>query len=239
MDKEKTKLLWAQAGLPVVPWVSVTKADGVKSAALLDEAETKFGYPLFVKPANAGSSVGITKVRDRKALEGALTEALLWDDKALVEVAIDAREIECSIIGDGVLEPKAGSGNVTVYAAGEINPKHEFYDYEAKYHDPDGAALLIPAALGEAKLAEIRDIAQKAYTALDCSGLARLDFFIDRKTGKLYLNEINTMPGFTPISMFPKICEVFGLSYPALIETLLDAGVKRFRAKRSLRTSLL
>ncbi|MDR3283960.1 MAG: D-alanine--D-alanine ligase [Treponema sp.] len=234
MDKEKTKLLWTQAKLPVVPWVTVAKADERRFALLLDEAESQLGYPLFVKPANAGSSVGISKAKDRTALEAALGEALKWDDKVLIEKAVDAREIECSIIGDGVLD-----GDITVYAAGEVSPRHEFYDYDAKYTDPEGAALLIPAQLNADKLTEVREIAAKAYAALDCSGLSRLDFFLDKKTGALYLNEINTMPGFTPISMFPKICAQAGLSYPDLIEHLLQAGIRRFRARRSLSTSLL
>jgi D-alanine-D-alanine ligase len=233
MDKEKTKLLWAQAGLPVVPWVTVTRAGQGKSAPLLGQGEARFGYPVFVKPANGGSSVGISKATDRTALEAALGEAFRWDDKVLIEQAMDAREIECSVIGDGVLDEE-----ITVYAAGEVAPKHEFYDYDAKYIDPNGAALLIPAKLSEEKLGEIREVAAKAYAALDCSGLSRLDFFVDKKTSKLYLNEINTMPGFTPISMFPKICAYFGLSYPDLIERLLQAGIRRFRAKRSLATSL-
>ena len=247
MDKEQTKKVWMQEGLQVVPFVCIKSADimqdgSAEQAGAFEKiaalAEKRFGYPLFVKPACAGSSVGAAKVNSRKELKAAVQNAFLWDEKVLIEQCIDAREIECSVTGNAAISA-SGKTAVTSYTPGEIAPTHGFYDYDAKYTDPDGARLLIPASLTDDELQRVKTIAEKAYRALDCSGLARVDFFIDKKDGTLYLNEINTLPGFTSISMFPKMCEAAGLSYAELIELLLEQGLERFKKRRSLKTSFV
>ena len=238
MDKAQAKKIWAYEGLPVVPFAYIKKS-ALEDETLqkkLDEAEKRFGYPLFVKPCSAGSSVGAAKAGSRKEFERAVREAFLWDEKVLIEECIDAREIECSVTGDSLSCGKKG-GDLRSYEPGEIAPTHGFYDYEAKYTDPNGARLLIPAPITAEQRTEVKAMAERAYAALDCSGLARVDFFIDKKSGKLYLNEINTMPGFTPISMFPKMCEQSGLAYEQLIELLLEQGLGRFKKRRALKTS--
>ena len=242
MDKAQAKKIWAYEGLPVVPFACIKKS-ALKDETLqkeLDEVEKRFGYPLFVKPCSAGSSVGAAKAGNRKEFERAVREAFLWDEKVLIEECIDAREIECSVTGDSLSGGSAScaSGGVPrSYEPGEIAPTHGFYDYEAKYTDPNGARLLIPAPITAEQRTEVQAMAERAYAALDCSGLARVDFFIDKKSGRLYLNEINTMPGFTPISMFPKMCEQSGLPYDRLIELLLEQGLDRFKKRRALKTS--
>lgn len=241
MDKEKTKSLLEQAGIPVVPGICVRRsdlADWQRYDEVLEEVQEKLGFPMFVKPCSAGSSDGATLAKDLQHLNGAIMEAFNWDDKILIEKAVNAREIECSVTGN----PTTYTGEydfekVKVYGPGEITPKHDFYDYDAKYNDPNGADLLIPAALPEEMLEKIRELAVKAYTALDLSGLSRVDFFIDKDTDKLYLNEINTMPGFTQISMFPKMCEKFGLKFTELTNLLLDEAIARFKKTRELQTS--
>lgn len=225
MDKEKAKALWIQAGLPTVPYVAIRAVEWAakdKRLTLIDKAERDFAYPLFVKPACAGSSVGAGKAADRAALEAAAAEAFRWDDKILVEPFVAAREVECSVTGNDRIE---------AYTPGEIVTRHDFYDYEAKYVDPDGAALLIPADLEEPGLRSVRELAVKAYRAAELCGLARVDFFVRKDNGQILLNEVNTMPGFTTISMFPKMCEASGLSYPALLDKLLDLAVERHRAR--------
>lgn len=235
MDKEKTKTVWQAENLPVVPFMCVRSGEYADKGVLkekLDGAERRFAYPVFVKPCSAGSSVGASKARNRAELENAVAQAFVWDEKILIETCIDAREIECSVTGDSV-----SVQSIRSYTLGEIAPSHDFYDYEAKYTDPAGARLLIPAPLEKEQSQKIKQLAEKAYAVLDCSGLARVDFFVDKKTGALYLNEINTMPGFTSISMFPKMCEHAGLKYSDLIELLLQQGLERFKRRRSLKTS--
>lgn len=237
MDKEKTKTVWREAGLPVLPHVCIRRGDctaenSSEKERLVAQAEKDFGYPLFVKPCGTGSSVGASKAANPEQLRSALSEAFLWDEKVLVEPAINAREIECSVTGNSL-----DGGEVRAYTPGEIIPSHDFYDYDAKYTDPDGARLCIPADLPQEKLDFIRMVAVRAYKALDCSGLSRVDFFIDREKDSLYLNEINTMPGFTSISMFPKMCEAAGLAYADLIELLLTQAVDRFSARNAIKTS--
>lgn len=225
MDKAVAKALWIGAGLPVVPFVALRaaewsrEADRERIAALV---EKDFGYPLFVKPACAGSSVGAGKAADRAALGKAVASALEWDDKVLIEPFVAAKEVECSVTGNDA--PRS-------YTPGEIVPSHEFYDYEAKYIDPDGAALLIPAKLDAAQLETVRDLAVKAYRAAELSGLARVDFFVRKDNGEILLNEVNTMPGFTTISMFPKMCEAAGLSYAALLDLLVSHAIERWDAR--------
>lgn len=241
MDKEKTKSLLEQAGIPVVPGICMRRSD-MSNWKVWDEymekAQKEIGFPLFVKPCSAGSSDGANLATDLRHLNYAMMEAFNWDDKILIEKAINAREIECSVTGN----PTTANGKndfeaLTAYGPGEIAPKHEFYDYDAKYNDPDGADLLIPANLPEEQLEEVRTLAKKAFAALDLNGLSRVDFFIDKDTGKLYLNEINTMPGFTQISMFPKMCAKFGLDFKPLTKLLIDEAIARFNATRNLQTS--
>jgi len=165
-------------------------------------------------------------------------EAFSWDNKVLVEKSINAREIECSVTGNSTTaHPENFDEQVTAYIPGEIAPSHDFYDFDAKYNDPEGAKLLIPAEINESTLEKIRTLAVNAYSALDCSGLSRVDFFIDKDDGKIYLNEINTLPGFTSISMFPKMCEAAGLEFNELTELLINEAVLNYKAKASLTTS--
>lgn len=241
MDKEKTKMIWQSVGLPVVPYVclkrSVTMNSTVYDSAI-EEIEKELGYPLFVKPCCAGSSNGAGKATNRRELSYALMEAFTWDDKVLIEKSINAREIECSVTGNSVTTPyESEVEDVVAYIPGEIAPSHTFYDFDAKYNDPDGAKLLIPADLSENDIEKIRKTARAAYKVLDATGLSRVDFFIDKDSGEIYLNEINTMPGFTTISMFPKMCEAAGLEFNKLVELLINEGLARYEAKSKLSTS--
>ena len=241
MDKEMTKKIWNDNGLPVVPYRCFKRADindSKRYDELVESTIKEFGFPLFVKPCNAGSSVGAGKANNAREFSMALGEAFMWDDKVLVEKAVNAREIECSVTGNAVIQnPEHDYSAVRSYIPGEIAPTHEFYDYDAKYNDPDGAALKIPADIDQATAAKIKELAERAYAALDCSGLSRVDFFIDKDTGKIYLNEINTIPGFTSISMFPKMCEAAGLKYKDLISLLIDEALERFDSRKKLLTS--
>ena len=241
MDKEKTKNALAQAGIPVVPGICIRRSDLAnwqRYDEILEKAQKELGFPLFVKPCSAGSSDGATLAKDLQNLNGAIMEAFLWDDKILVEKAVNAREIECSVTGNPtIFDGKNDFEKVTAYGPGEIAPKHDFYDYDAKYNDPEGADLLIPANLPEERLEEVRTLAKKAFVSLDLAGLSRVDFFIDKDTDKLYLNEINTMPGFTQISMFPKMCAAFGLDFTSLTNLLINEAISKFQASRKLQTS--
>ena len=242
MDKEKTKMIWQSVGLPVVPYVCIKRSvvlDSIVYDAVIEETEKELGYPMFVKPCCAGSSNGASKAKNRKELGYAIMEAFNWDDKVLVEKSLDnAREIECSVTGNSVTFPADNDDEAVVaYIPGEIVPNHDFYDFDAKYNDPDGANLLIPAELTENDLEKIRKTACAAYKVLDATGLSRVDFFIDKNTKQVYLNEINTMPGFTPISMFPKMCDAAGLKFEALVDLLVKEAVARYQAKQKLSTS--
>lgn len=235
MDKEKTKMIWRQANLPVLPHVCLKKSDMEHKEQVekrLIQAEKEFGLPLFIKPCGTGSSVGANKANSLDELKKYVEEAFKWDEKILIEPAINAREVECSVTGNSV-----AGGEVVAYTPGEIIPSHEFYDYDAKYNDPEGAKLAIPADLSPERLAFIQKAAVLAYKALDCSGLSRVDFFIDKNNDNLYLNEINTMPGFTSISMFPKMCQAAGLAYDKLIELLIQEAVEKFASKKAIQTS--
>ncbi|MBC6714077.1 D-alanine--D-alanine ligase family protein [Treponema sp. Marseille-Q3903] len=241
MDKEKTKMIWQSVGLPVVPYVCIKRCvvlDSVVYDAVIEDTEKELGYPMFVKPCCAGSSNGASKASNRKELSFAIMEAFEWDDKVLIEKSINAREIECSVTGNSVTYPADSDiEDVVAYIPGEIIPTHTFYDFDAKYNDPDGAEFLIPAALSENDLEKIRKTACAAYKVLDTTGLARVDFFIERNTKQVYLNEINTMPGFTPISMFPKLCDAAGLKFNALIKLLIEEAIARYEAKCKLVTN--
>lgn len=225
MDKIAAKSAFAKAGLPQCEYLSLDAEDMEKDQrlALPGNWEGKDAKPAwFVKPANMGSSVGISKVKDAEGMAEALAEALKYDRRILIEEGIDAREIETAILGNG--EPEAA-------AVGEILPSEEYYSYHAKYLDGGKSRLCIPAEISPEMAAEIRDIAIRGYKALDCCGYARADFLVDKKTGKIYLNEINTIPGFTKYSMFPLLWEAAGLDYPSQIERIVELGYERYYAK--------
>ncbi len=228
MDKEVSKRLLQAAGLPVVPWRSVRRHElqtAPRELALgLAEA---LGLPLFVKPANSGSSVGIQKVSSAKALGRALAEASRYDTKIVVERAVDAREIEVAVLGNE--KPEAS-------VPGEIRPRREFYDYEAKYVD-ESTELLVPAPLPEATAERARELALQAYPVLEAEGLARVDFLLDRERGELFVSELNSLPGFTEVSMFPRLWEASGLPYPQLLDRLIELALERHRTRTALETT--
>ena len=220
MDKGHMKALLAAAGLPVGPSEVVTAAQWERDPAAVRARVAALGYPVFVKPARAGSSVGITKVSDAAQLEAAIAEARSWDPRLIVEAAIaDAREIECAVIVDDTAVPRA-----TRCAEIIVRGDHEFYDFEAKYLD-DAAELIVPAELPPEVEQEVRRLAVAAFEALDCEGLARVDFFV--RPDAVLINEINTMPGFTPISLFPRMCAASGMDYATVIDLLIADAVRR------------
>lgn len=229
MDKAVAKVLFAAHGLPTVPGRVVTGVEWEGDPdGVVDRIEAAFDYPLFVKPANLGSSVGVSKVSDRPALHSGLAHAWTFDDKLLVEVAVpDAREIECSVLGNDAPEASV---------PGEVVPAGEFYDYESKYLD-DRSELLIPAPLSAERTAQVRALAVDAYRALDCTGMARVDFLLDEAADRLYVNEANTLPGFTTISQYAKLWEASGLPYPALLDRLIELALARHRRRLRLRSS--
>ncbi len=228
MDKDVMKSLFRAAGLTIVKHVTFLRSeweDAPKKVQKLVEGRLK--YPVFVKPANLGSSVGISKAHDRKELGPAIQEAAKFDRKIVVEEGVGgkrqkAREIECSVLGND--RPEAS-------VPGEIVPSTEFYDYNAKYLD-EGSQLIIPAKLSKAETKKVQQLAIGAFKAVDCAGLARVDFLMDPKTRKIYLNEINTMPGFTSISMYPKLWAATGLEYSKLIEKLIQLGLERHEERK-------
>lgn len=224
MDKAVSKQLFMDAGLSVADYVLAYKYEiNENLQEIIDRVEQKFLYPVFVKPVNMGSSVGITKAHDRAELEKGLLEAARYDRKVLIEECIKGSEIECAVLGNN--HPEATG-------AGEIIPSKEFYDYEAKYFDDGKSNLIIPANITKEQEAAIRASAIKAYKALDCCGMARVDFFLDKINNKLYINEINTIPGFTKISMYPKLWETAGLSYSKLIDKLIALALERHAETR-------
>src|ERR1700692_1302648 len=228
MDKDIMKSLFRAAGLPIVKHVTVLRGEWESEPKKVQKlGESKLKYPVFVKPANLGSSVGISKARDRKELGPAIEEAAKFDRKIVIEEGVGgkknkAREIECSVLGND--EPAAS-------VPGEIVPVKEFYDYNAKYLD-EGSELIIPAMLTKAETKKVQELAVRSFKAVDCSGLARVDFLMDPLTRKLYLNEINTMPGFTAISMYPKLWAASGLEYSDLIDRLILLGMERHADKK-------
>ena len=230
MDKAVMKTLFAAHGLPIVGHVVVLRREWDRDAATITArvAET-LRYPVFVKPANLGSSVGISKARTDAELAEAMDLALQFDRKIVVEAAVPgAREIECAVLGND--EPQAS-------VAGEVVPSREFYDYEAKYLD-DGSRLLIPAPLGADAMATVQRLAVDAFRAVEGAGMARVDFLLARATGDIFVNEVNTIPGFTTISMYPKLWEASGLPYAALLDRLIELALERHADKQKLRTSI-
>lgn len=233
MDKVVSKRLANAAEIPVVPFLSVNSGLwSVKKAALIQNIEQRIPYPLFVKPANAGSSLGITKVKKSDNLADAIELAFTYGTKVLLEHAFDIREIEMA-----VLENLQWGAESLVSSVGEIIPSHEFYSYEAKYLDPKGAELIIPATLQEGQLEQLKALAIKIFNCLDCSGMARIDFFIEKQSQKIYFNELNTIPGFTKISMYPKLWESSGISYQQLLTHLIELALARRQRLAQFRRS--
>jgi D-alanine-D-alanine ligase len=228
MDKALMKSVFRQEGLPIVKHVVIYGFEWARSRdGVIDRVEDALCYPIFIKPANLGSSVGVSKVKCREAMAPALEEALSYDHKAIVEQGIDAREIELSVLGNE--EPEAS-------IPGEILPSREFYDYRAKYIDDD-SELIIPAPLDSETTATLRGIAIAAFRALDVSGMARVDFLLDRSNGKVFLNELNTIPGFTSISMYPKLWEASGIPMKELVDRLIELALEKAGNRARLETN--
>lgn len=224
MDKVYAKKIFELEGLNVVDYLVILRSklkNNIKD--YISIIEKSFGYPVFIKPANLGSSVGITKAHDRDELVKGLGEAAKYDRKIMVERSVDCREIECAVLGNE--QPRAS-------IVGEIIPSHEFYDYEAKYFDDGKSKMIIPANIPNEISDVVREMAVRAYKALDCSGLSRVDFFLEKGTNKVYINEINTMPGFTKYSMYPLLWQETGLPYDKLIDTLIELALERYKDKK-------
>ncbi len=224
MDKDVMKRLLRDAGIPIAQFL-VASRYSLKQIDF-DDARAQLGSPLFIKPANLGSSVGIHKVKNRDEFENAVRDAFNYDNKILIEECIRGREIECSVLGND---------NPIASVPGEILPRHEFYSYEAKYLDENGAVLEIPAKLPSATSERIRQLAIKTFSVLCCEGMARVDFFL-RNESDIIVNEINTIPGFTRISMYPKLWEASGISYSELIDRLIQLAIERFEGEKRLKT---
>lgn len=221
MDKGIMKEILIGKGLPTPRFLTIYCKEPIDEQGIINE----FALPLFVKPAQMGSSVGISKVHTPEELLPAIKEAFKYDERVLIEEYIEGREIECSVLGNDVPEASL---------PGEIIPTHEFYSYEAKYLDENGAHFILPAKLDSKKIQEVKYLAIKAFKALRCEGMARVDFFL-KKDGSLLLNELNTIPGFTSISLYPKLWEVSGISYSDLIDRLIKLSLQRYKRKKSFR----
>ena len=230
MDKALMKAIFRAHNLPQVDWMVILRRDWESQPEeTIHRIEAAFGYPCFIKPANLGSSVGITKAHNWDELAQALATAAQYDRKLLAERAAgNVREIECSVLGND--DPAAS-------VPGEILPKREFYDYTAKYADDSGTELVVPADLPAETARNIQEMAIRAFKAIDCSGIARVDFFVERATNKILLNEINTIPGFTAVSMYPRMWQGSGLTYPLLIDRLIQLALDRHADKKKNKTS--
>ncbi len=230
MDKAMMKVMFEKEGIPVTDYLVVRDSQFRKTdGGLQRRVREKFGFPCFVKPANSGSSVGVTRVENEVDLPAALEEAFRFDRKALVEEAVAGREIECSVLGNH--EPIAS-------VPGEVVPHRGFYDYRAKYLE-EGSRLLIPAPLEEETTDRVRDLAVRAFLALECSGMARVDFFLEKETGRILVNELNTIPGFTAISMYPRLWEATGIGREKLLDRLIELALERHREKNAKQTRYL
>jgi D-alanine-D-alanine ligase len=229
MDKDVSRRLFVQAGIPVVPTLTLRQHEFQKNPDhWIQQCVQQLGLPFFVKPANSGSSVGVHKVKTKEEALQKLKDAFSFDTKVLAEKAISARELECAVLGNH--EPKSS-------IIGEIIPNHEFYSYEAKYMDANGADLKIPAEnLSPELVKQLQTIALKAFQCLELRGLARVDFFLDKTDHKIYLNEVNTIPGFTSISMYPKLWEASGVPYPKLLDELIRLAIEFKNERLSLKT---
>ena len=230
MDKDMTKRVLRDAGVPIVPWIAIRSAAWeTNQSPFLQAVIVELGFPCFVKPANAGSSVGVHKVRTLDELATGINDAFRFDKKVLVEKAVVGREIELS-----VLENDDFGSQPLVSLPGEVIASHEFYSYEAKYLDENGASLRIPAELTSTQLETSQEIAGRVFSAVECEGLARVDLFLEKDSGQFYVNEINTLPGFTTISMYPKMWEASGIAYTELLSRLIDLAMARHERKISL-----
>jgi D-alanine-D-alanine ligase len=228
MDKDVAKRLLRDAGIAVAPWICLRSgAPGKGNAIPVGAVRAELGYPCFVKPANCGSSVGVSRVETESGLASAVEEAFRFDRKVLIERGISGRELECAVLGNR--DPVAS-------VPGEVIPKGSFYSYEAKYVDEDGAALEIPARISAADAARVRETAVRAFMALECEGMARVDFFLS-DAGEVIVNELNTIPGFTSISMYPKLWEATGVPYAELIDRLISLAIERQAEESGLETS--
>lgn len=225
MDKTVAKVVFKSEGIPVVDGITVYKTDIIDIEHCIEKILSEFSFPVFIKPANMGSSVGISKAHDKEELKIALLEAAKYDNKILIEKFIKCKEIEMAVLGNET--PNAS-------CAGYVIPCNEFYDYEAKYLSGDDSEIIIPAPIPSEISDQLKDYAVKAFMAIGGSGLSRVDFFIEEGSNNIYLNEINTMPGFTNISMYPKLWEASGISYPDLIEKLIVLGFERYNKRKEL-----
>ena len=228
MDKDLMKTIFQQKGLPILKWLTIKRKDWHKDKEeILSLIQKSFEYPLFVKPTNLGSSVGITKVHKKEELEKAIDLASSYDRKILIEEGLEeVREIECSVLGND--EPR-------ISVVGEVKPAGEFYDYDSKYIDEE-TQLIVPADLPDGVSQEVQEIALKAFKAIDAAGMARVDFFVTKEENKIYLSEINTIPGFTSVSMYPRLWEVSGISYTDLIDRLIQLALERYQDKKQNKT---
>ncbi len=230
MDKDVSKRLMKEAGIPVIPWLSVRRSEWDESRDfILEDVILEHGFPCFVKPANAGSSVGISKIENRAEFARKVEEAFRYDNKILIEKAVSAREIEFSLLGNE--HPRCSE-------PGEIIPRGSFYSYEAKYLDKEGASLVIPAVIPEEILNEMKLTAENAFKVLCLHGMARVDFFLTRDNKCFYVNEVNTLPGFTSISMYPKLWEYSGLPYQDLLDSLIDLALQTFAERSRILTAV-
>ena len=229
MDKEKMKMIFSSVGLSVVEALTYRRNEWERSPEeILAAVEQRLGYPCFVKPVNLGSSVGVNKAHNRDELAHAIRVAAEYDRKIIIERGINCRELECSVLGND--EPIAS-------VVGEVIASNEFYDYNAKYIDGK-SQVIIPAAIPQATAEQVRRWAVQAFTALDLSGLSRVDFFLEKETGQVYINEVNTIPGFTQISMYPKLWEASGLPYAQLLDRLIELALERHQDRQRNRTNL-
>ncbi len=223
MDKDVMKRLLKEAGIPICKFLILKASEKM----LFKEATKTLGLPIFIKPANLGSSVGIHKVKNEEDWKNSLRDAFQYDSKIIIEQQIKGREIECSVLGND--KPVAS-------LPGEVIVNSEFYSYEAKYIDEDGATVQIPAKLPKATIKKVRELAVKTYKVLNCEGMGRVDFFV-KKNGKVFVSEINTIPGFTNISMYPKLWEASGLPLSKLLDKLIDLAIERFKRESKLKTT--
>ena len=229
MDKDLMKIIFKQKGLPILKWLTIKRKEWQKDKEkILSLVQDDFEYPLFVKPTNLGSSVGITKVHKKEELEKAIDLASSYDRKILIEEGLEeVREIECGVLGND--EPRAS-------VVGEIKPAGEFYDYDSKYIDKE-TQLIVPTDLPDGVSQEVQEIALHAFKAVDAAGMARVDFFITKKENKIYLSEINTIPGFTSVSMYPRLWKASGIPYPDLIDRLIQLALERHQDKKQNKIS--
>ena len=225
MDKEVMKRLLEQAGIPSAKYLVLSD----QSKVAYEDVIKKLGTPFFIKPANAGSSVGVHKIKTADDYTKKLKDSFLYDTKVLAEEFIDGREVECAVLGHYF--------NAKSSVPGEIIPQHEFYSYEAKYLDDNGAILKIPAELRPETTKKLQEMAVKVFATFLCEGLTRVDFFVTKKDGNIYMNELNTLPGFTSISMYPKMWEATGITYKNLITQLIDLGLEKFEAEQRINTN--